>query len=293
MSGIAAAAGTRRLPRTSFGPWAPVLLLGPSLLFATVFFVVPLAVLIGNSLTLDGDEASYFTLANYVDILTDEYYWSILLRTVRVSFLTTLCALVLGYPAALYLFFSESRWRRVFLLIVVSPLFVSVIVRTYGWIVLLMPNGAIGSLLPGAWNVRLLNTEGAIVLGLMHIYMPFMVLALNSALYRVDKRLLRAAISLGASSWQVFRDILLPLSLQGILSGCIIVFSISMTAFSTPVLLGGTINKTMPYLVYQQNLLLANWHLGSALALFLLCVTLTIVGLMSRLTRVKWEAAQK
>ncbi len=84
----------------------------------------------------------------------------------------------------------------------------------------------------------------------------------------------------------------MPLSLQGVLSGCVIVLSISMTAFSTPILLGGTINKTMPYLVYQQNLLVGNWNLGSALALFLLCVTLLIVAVLSRVTRVKWEAAQ-
>ena len=175
---------------------------------------------------------------------------------------------------------------------IVSPLFVSVIVRTYGWIILLSPNGPIDAMLPNGWKLGLLHTEAAIVIGLMHIYVPFMVLALNAAIFKVDKRLLLAAASLGASNLRVFRDILLPPSLPGVVSGCVIVFSISMTAFSTPVLLGGSSNKTMPYLIYQQNLLLANWHFGSALAIVLLIVTVGVVrGVNMLLERGKARAA--
>ena len=156
------------------------------------------------------------------------------------------------------------------------------VVRTYGWIVLLGNEGAINSMLPSAYRMKLLRTEGAIVLGLMHIYIPFMVLSLNAALVKVDRKLLSAAASLGASSLQMFRDILWPLSIPGILSGCMIVFAISMTAFTTPVLLGGAGNKTMPYLIYQQNLLLSNWHVGSALAFVLLAATLFGVEVFRR-----------
>jgi putative spermidine/putrescine transport system permease protein len=169
--------------------------------------------------------------------------------------------------------------------VVASPLFVSVIVRTYGWIVILSPSGALNWLLPGRFQTSLMNTEAAIVIGLMHIYLPFMVLSLNAAIYKIDKRLLSAAASLGASNWQIFRDILVPPSLPGVIAGCVFVFSISMTAFSTPVLLGGSSNKTFPYLIYQRNLLLADWHLGSALAFVLLFVTLVFVQIVTRYLR--------
>jgi putative spermidine/putrescine transport system permease protein len=261
------------------------LMLGPAILVSVLFFVVPMLVVLANSLTGGEGDRTYFTFANYVQVVTDGFYWEVLGRTLRISALTTAAALLLGYPAALYLYFSQSRWRRVFLFIVVSPLFVSVIVRTYGWIILLSPNGAINALLPDGYKLRLMHTQFAIVLGLMHIYIPFMVLSLNASLSNVDKRLLTAAASLGASTRRIFLDVLFPLSLPGVLSGCIIVFSISMTAFTTPILLGGVKNKTMPYLIYQENLLLSHWALGSALAFVLLTITLTIVFLMTRLAQ--------
>ena len=267
--------------------WTELLLMiGPASLVSLVFFVIPMLVVLANSLTAtQAGDRTVFTFANYVQVVTDGFYWEVLGRTLKISALTTLAALILGYPSALYLYFSQSRWRRVFLFIIVSPLFVSVIVRTYGWIILLSPNGAVNALLPEGYKVRLLHTQFAIVLGLMHIYIPFMVLSLNAAISSVDKRLLTAAATLGASNYRIFRDILLPLSLPGVLSGCIIVFSISMTAFTTPILLGGIKNKTMPYLIYQENLLLSHWGLGSALAFVLLVLTLSIVFLMTRVVQ--------
>lgn len=260
-----------------------LLLLLPGVLFSLCFFIVPLAFMFASSLTATEDGATVFTFANYAKVLGDWFYWEVLLRTVRIAAFATLLTLLLGYPAALYLYFSQSRWRRVFLFIIVSPLFVSVIVRTYGWIVLLAPSGVFNTLWPGEGRLRLLNTEGAVVIGLMHIYIPFMVMAINAALIKVDRRLLSAAASLGASNLRIFRDILVPPSMPGIVSGCVIVFSIAMTAFSTPVLLGGAQNKTMSYLVYQQSMLLGDWHTGSALAFFLLVITVAVVRILSRL----------
>jgi putative spermidine/putrescine transport system permease protein len=265
--------------------FAPLLLLAPSLLFSVFFLVTPMAVLLGYSLSDEVDGETVFTLNNYVRLVTDAYYWEVLFRTVRIAVVTTICALLLGYPAALYLFFSQSAWRRVFLFVVASPLFVSVIVRTYGWIVILSPSGALNWLLPEQLETSLLHTEAAIVIGLMHIYLPFMVLSLNASIYKIDRRLLSAAASLGASNWRIFRDILVPPSLPGVAAGCIFIFSISMTAFSTPVLLGGSSNKTLPFVIYQRNLLLADWHLGSALAFALLIVTLVIVQGLTRFMR--------
>jgi putative spermidine/putrescine transport system permease protein len=281
MTAISSAGTPSPLPGSSFSGRALVAV--PMVAASLCFLVAPLLVILVNSLTVSMAGGVSFSLSNYAKVLTDRFYWDVLLKTVRISLITTVATLLLGYPAALYLYFSESRWRSVLLFIIVSPLFISVVVRTYGWIVLLGNEGAINSLLPPDWRMRLLRTEGAIVLGLMHIYIPFMVLSLNAALVKVDRKLLSAAASLGASNLQMFRDILWPLSVPGILSGCMIVFAISMTAFSTPVLLGGAANKTMPYLIYQQNLLLSNWHLGSALAFVLLAATLLGVAFLRQL----------
>jgi putative spermidine/putrescine transport system permease protein len=273
-TGAAAAAPAR--PRIL---WS-LLLLTPALLISLLFFVIPMLTVFYNSIT--AADRTGLSLEHYWNIVSDEFYWEVMLRTLRISLLTTVAALVCSYPAALYLYFSKSGWRRVFLFVLVSPLFVSVVVRTYGWIILLSSNGAINSLLPEPYRIKLLQTEAAIVIGLMHLYVPFMVLSLNAAMSKIDRRLLTAAASLGASNLRIFRDVLLPLSMPGIFSGCVIVFSISTTAFTTPVLLGGAKNKTMPYLIYQQNLLFSDWHLGSALAFTLLAVTLLIVYLLTR-----------
>jgi putative spermidine/putrescine transport system permease protein len=263
-------------------PYKAAALLLPTLAIAVFFFVIPMAAVLVNSLSTGVAGTRQYTLGNYLSILTDDFYWEVILRTLRISLLTTLVSLLLAYPAALYIYFSESNWRRVFLLIVVSPLFISVIVRTYGWMVIFSPNGLIDALLPERFAVRLLNTQAAIVIGLVHIHMPFMVLAINASLQKVDRRLLSAAASLGASHWRSFRDVLVPLSVPGVQSGCVIVFATSMTAFATPVLLGGSANKTMAYMIYQQNLLLANWNMGGAIAFVLLAITLVCVFAMNR-----------
>jgi len=267
-----------------FGKRAALLLV-PAVLMAVALLIVPMSTIVVSAFSQGNASTAHFSVGYYVDILTDEFYWEVLLRTIRISLLTTVVALVISYPAALYLFLVESRWHTLFLAVALSPLFVSVIVRTYGWIIILSPNGVLNALLPGGLPFRLLRTESAVVIGLVHIYIPFMLLSLNAALVKLDKRLLSAAASLGASKLSTLRDIVVPLSMPGIIAGATIVFTISMTAFSTPILLGGSQNKTMPYLIFQQVMLTSNWHMGSALALFLMAFTLAIVFLIRRVTR--------
>lgn len=275
---------TARSPGRRLGRQVTILLLLlPVMAITGFFFIVPMAAILVNSLTAPAAGESHYTFSNYTDVVTDDFYWEVMLRTIKFSLLAMVVSLLLAYPAALYIYFSKSNWRRVLLLIVVSPLFISVIVRTYGWMVIFSPNGLIDALLPTRFALHLLNTQTAIVLGLVHIYLPFMVLALNASLLKVDQRLLSAAASLGASDWRSFRDVLVPLSLPGVQSGCVIVFASAMTAFATPMLLGGSSNKTMAYMIYQQNILLANWNMGGAIAFVLLAVTLAFVFAMNRL----------
>ena len=262
-----------------------VLLLAPATLVVIALFLIPMSAIAVSSLTTGRGAAAHFSLGNYTDIVSDSFYWEILLRTARVSVFTTITALLLSYPAALCLYFWTSRWRQVFLVAVLSPLFVSSVVRTYGWIVILSSNGALNAMLPEDLQLRLLQTEPAIVIGLTHIYIPFMLLSINASLTKIDKGLLLASTSLGASSLRAAWDVIVPLSVPGILAGCTIVFTVAMTAFSTPILLGGSHSKTMPYLIYQNVMLASDGHMGSALALFLLCATLLGVALLRVLTR--------
>lgn len=257
-------------------------LLGPAVLVAIAFFIVPMSAIVVSAFTQPADGGLVFSFETYGTIITDGFYWEVLLRTVRVSVMTTIAALFVSYPAALYLYFSESKWRQYFLIAAISPLFISVVVRTYGWIVILSPNGALNAVIPGGLPFRLLQTELGIVIGLVHVYVPFMLLSLNASLAKIDKRLLSAAASLGASSFRSFRDVIVPLSIPGIAAGTTIVFTIAMTAFSTPVLLGGTRSKTMPYLIYQQVMLMSDWRMGGALALFLLATTIVLVFFLAR-----------
>jgi putative spermidine/putrescine transport system permease protein len=160
---------------------------------------------------------------------------------------------------------------------ILAPLLVSVVVRSFGWLVILGPNGLINSTLTGLGVVdeplRLLYTETAIVLGLTHVFLSFMVLSIAAALDRIDPALIRAAQNLGASPRQAFRRIVLPLSLPGVAAGCLIVFTLSTSAFITPALLGGPRVKVMSFLAYQQSLLLTDWPYGSAIAFILLALS--------------------
>ena len=217
------------------------------------------------------------TLVNYTKVLGDPFYLEVLWRTMRLGLLTTATALVLGYPVAYVLARARGRRRAYLMLGILAPLLVSVVVRTFGWLVILGPNGLVNSTLMTlglvSEPVRLLYTETAIVLGLTHVFLSFMVLSIAASLDRIDPALLRAAQNLGANDRQAFLRIILPLSLPGVAAGCLIVFTLATSAFITPALLGGPRVKVMSFLAYQQSLLLSDWPAGGAIAFVLLAIT--------------------
>jgi putative spermidine/putrescine transport system permease protein len=215
------------------------------------------------------------TLVNYTKVLGDPFYLEVLWRTMRIGLLATGCSLVLGYPVAYVLARARGRLRAYLTLGILAPLLVSVVVRTFGWLVILGPNGLVNSPLValGFEPLTLLYTETAIVLGLTHVFLSFMVLAIAAALGRIDPALLRAAQNLGANERQTFLRVVLPLSLPGVAAGCLIVFTLATSAFITPALLGGPRVKVMSFLAYQQTLLLSDWPSGAAIAFVLLAIT--------------------
>lgn len=264
MSTLAAPPGVR----ASFG-----FLVLPGLAFYLVLFVWPSLNVLWLSLTRDGHP----TLASYIAFFSDPFSRGVLLRTVRLALLITVAALVVSYPIALYLADPERKRRGLVTFLVLAPLLVSAVVRSYGWIVILGPNGLLSDLLLKlhltTTPTYLLFSESAIVIAVTHVYLPFMVLAITGSLQQIDPTLTRAARNLGASSWRALFRVTFPLSAPGITAGSVIVFSLSASAFVTPTLLGGSRVPMMAYLVYNQGILLLDWHTASAIALILLAVS--------------------
>jgi putative spermidine/putrescine transport system permease protein len=224
-----------------------------------------------------------FTLKNYLEVFGDRYFAEIFLRTLRISvWVTLICALV-GAPEAYILRRMREPWRSICILIVIGPLLVSVVARTLGWALLLSGNGLVSQGLQaiGASSgpVSLMYTETGVVIALVHVLCPFMVLAVWSALSRMDVATERAAQSLGAKPFTIFRRIVLPQAMPGILSGGIIVFSLAASAFATPAVIGGRRLKVVSTLAYDEFLNTLNWPLGATVAMLLLFgIGATVLG---------------
>ncbi|HXF81311.1 MAG TPA: ABC transporter permease [bacterium] len=254
-----------------------LVLLALPLVFFAVFLLYPLLLMFLVSVRnyapaqIVGDR---WTLENYTRFLLDPFYRGILLGTLRLAAIVSAASLVIAYPLAYYLARTASRAKGWLVFLLLTPLMVGIVVRTYGWIVLLGRNGTINQLLLAAGvvrePVRILFTETAVVLGLIEVLLPYMIFPLISALQKVDPSLEAAAATLGAGPLEVLRRVVLPLSLPGIVSGTVIVFTLSAGAIVTPAILGGPRTQTMGTLIYQLMTATLNWPFGSAVAFILL-----------------------
>jgi putative spermidine/putrescine transport system permease protein len=221
------------------------------------------------------------TADNFRRLLLDGFYQTILLRTLWIAAIVTLISLLLGYPLAYFLARTRSAWRGVLMFLVIAPLMSGVIVRTYGWIVLLGAEGAInrGLIALGLTSrpVQMLNTEPAVIVALVHILMPYMVFPIFSALAGLDADLGRAASTLGARPARIFIEVTLPLSRGGIMMGAALVFTLCAGAIVTPALLGPADGKVLGQVIYELVLSTLNWPLASAAALILVACQFVVL----------------
>jgi putative spermidine/putrescine transport system permease protein len=257
----------------------------PALMLFTGVVVIPLAMTLMLSFhdwgQYNGIEP-VFILKNWREIASDPYYAEMFSRTFRVAALATLITAALGVPEAYILNRMNGPWKGFFLLVILGPLLISVVARTLGWALLFGGNnGLANKLLMSlgliALPVRFMFTETGMVVALAHAMMPFMVLAVWTALQRIDPQIENAATSLGASPLTVIRRIVLPQIMPGVLSGAIIVFSLSASAFATPAIIGGRRLKVAATLAYDEFLNTLNWPLGAAVAVLLLVALVLIV----------------
>lgn len=256
-------------------------LLGPATVFLLLFFVAPLLILLVYSFLKRGPYGQLvweFNLQNYVRVI-DPLYLTILWRSVVIALATTILCLLLGYPFAYYIArLPNPRTRNLLLILVMVPFWTNFLIRTYAWRVILGADGPINGLLMGLGLIReplpLIFNEGAVMVGLVYGYLPFMVLPLFAAIDRVDFSLIEAAHDLYASGPQAFLRILLPLSMPGVIAGSILVFIPTLGAFVTPDLLGGAKTVMIGNLIQSQFLTARDWPFGSAFTVLLMLAVL-------------------
>lgn len=268
-------------------PVAPWLLVGPALLLFAGVVIIPLMMTV--LLTFQTWDPSRgiiptFVTANWVEVFSDDYFLEIFLRTFRFAAIVTAITLVLGAPEAYILHRMRSRWRSICLLVVLGPLLVSVVARTLGWTLLFGgANGVVNQALMALGVIRrplpFMFTETGTIIALAHVLMPFMVLAVITSLQKLEPQIEHAAASLGARPFTVYRRVILPQIVPGLLSGAIIVFAMAASSFATPAIIGGRRLKVASTLIYDEFLNSLNWPLGAVIAVLLLvAIAAVIVG---------------
>lgn len=261
--------------RDSMRPRNPALLV-PLIVVFGLCYVLPLL----NVVRLSLFDETGLTFAYYRDVLGDPFVLQVIGRTLRVAAIATVVSIVLGYPLGIVLARSRGFVRAVLTYAVLAPLLLSGVVRSFGWFILLRPDGLVSNAFASIGildaDAGMLFTEPAIVIGLVHLYMPMLTIAVSGSVQQVDSQLLSAARSLGASPVTVFVRILLPLTTPGLVAGALLVFSLSSSAFATPAILGGSNVPVASYLIYQQGLLLGHWAAAGALAMLLLLVVAAV-----------------
>lgn len=263
---------------------SPAWLLVPILAFLVACYLLPLGTMVRYSFYRPAAGtivSGGLTTANYIEFFGSATYLYVLGRTLLIGVVVTALAFLTGYPIAFTLAKGPVAFRKWLLLIVLSPLLIAVIVRSFGWMLLLGLDGPVNRTLLAIGlvdrPVKFLFNHLGIIIGLVHVYLPFMVLPVAAALERIDPDVENAAVTLGATPFALFRRVMLPLSLPGVAAGSALVFTLSVSAYVTPALLGGAGYRVIPTFVAQQILVLLNWPLGSAIAVVLVLVTLAAV----------------
>jgi putative spermidine/putrescine transport system permease protein len=256
-------------------------LLAPGLALLGLVLVWPLLVMLGLSVRERYPGPFAFSLEKYAEFFTDSYLITVSLRTFALAVATTAITAAIGYPVAWFLARSRSRWKYLVFLGVIFPLLVSIVVRTMGWTILLGTEGLLNAALFGLGVIGqpllLMQSFWSVVLGMVHVLLPFMVLSIATVLGRIDPAYSEAAATLGATPVRNFLTVTLPLSVQGIAAGFVIVFCLTIGAFITPLWLGRGHVTVMAIAIHEQMVTLVDWPGGAASAMLLTISTLVLL----------------
>ena len=255
-----------------------LLLISPLIVLLVVFYLYPLLNLFPQSLFKEGK----FTLQNYEHFFEQALYSRILLRTIRIGLFVTIICFIIGYPVSYFLAeVKRPTLANILLICVLLPFWTSILVRTYSWVVLFQSQGLINNFLLATNLAKaplsLLYNEFAVLVGMVHVLLPYMILPIYSVLKNMDRNLVRAARNLGANSFWVFIRVVFPLSLPGVMAGVMFVFILALGFYITPAILGGPRTLMISTLIDQQINQLMNWEFAATIAVVLLVVTVAMI----------------
>lgn len=260
------------------------LLVGPATLAVLLVLVLPVAATIGTTF---GTEKGVF--APYVAFFNSGFRWAALVRTLQIALTTTAIALVVGFLTAYVVANAPKRLKGILIVAAVFPLLTGVVVRSFAWLVILGKNGILNDLLMRSGlttePIAMLYTQGAVVVGMVYLFVPLMVLTLTGVLEGIPPELMQASASLGAGPFATFRQVVLPLAVPGLIVGAVLVFTGSFTAYATPHLLGGERQTVLGTLLVQRAMVSFDWVGASTIAAIMVVVTLAVVAAMTRLAR--------
>lgn len=271
-----------------------VLLVMPTMFWLGVFLLIPLVLIVVISFATRGEYGNVvyvFSLKTYQALL-DKQYSAILWDSIWIAFLTTVFGLLIGYPLAYFIARAHPRYKSLFLFMVLVPFWTNFLIRIYAWMIILRGQGVIGALLTSLglmhglgeriFSLIQLYTPGAVLIGMVYEFLPYMILPLYSSLEKLDPSLLEAAADLGARPWRTFLRVTLPLSLPGIVAGSILVFVPAMGMFVVPDLMGGARTVLVGNLIRNQFLVARDWPFGSAASMVLTGLTLLVTLVYTR-----------
>lgn len=267
--------------------WKLMLVL-PSAAFLAVFFLLPLAWSVMFSLSGEGGGGAY-----YIKVLTDGYYLRVLVNTLLLGLTVTFFCALIGYPVGYYIARNDHLFSRIVMFAVLAPLMVSIVMRSFGWVVLLGRQGLLNSTL--SWlgfsePLVLLHAWPGVAIALVHVLLPYMIISVATVVASISVDFEQAAQTLGANGWRIFTRVTFPLSLDGLGTGCILVFMLAVGGFVTTLLVGGDNTMTLPLLIYQQVSLVGDFGFASALGNILLVAAFIILYLQARLIRARGRA---
>lgn len=253
----------------------------PYIVWAVLMLVLPMALIFLYSITEPGNSIISFsiTLDQYIKFFTDKDFLLILWRSLAIAVKTTIICLLLGYPIAYYIARTKEKTQNLLILCITIPMWINMLVRTYAWIGLLSDGGLIQKILSlvGLGHIKLLYTEGAVLLGMVYNFLPFMILQIQTSLCKMDISLLEASADLGASPAQTFRRITLPLSLPGVINGITLVFLPAVSSFFIPKLLGGGQYFLIGNMIENQFITVGEWNFGSAISMIMAVIMMLLM----------------
>lgn len=258
------------------------LFLVPGIILLIFFLMVPLFSILWPTLFPDG-----FSLSAYTSFLQDEYYIEILIRTIRISLVATLFCVILGVPTAYFISRCSAKWKGILIAISIFPMLTNSVVRSFAWINILGKNGVINNMLMslGVINepIGMLYTEFSVLIGTIYLFLPLMIMTLVGVMDHIDNDMMEAAESLGASKLKAFMKVVLPMSIPGIITGAVLVFTGSLTAYTTPQLLGGNKSLVLATLIYQRAMTLNDWAGAGVIAAVMIIITLIVMRCLNML----------